>query len=588
MSKRRNLLGELTKRDAQRRARFSLLINDKIGSLFLSLTTALVISEPAFANGRYQQNIGSEPVKAERILCVNASGRSWKVGTATVLGHNTRLTAHHVVEDCKIIYIGNKSFKVAYTDPSIDLAVLGFGRDFRKLNCDAVPRGQQVMLKGYPEGAQQQVVSQGKTSRSGRGRFASVEGFAVKGMSGGPVTEKSGRLAGIFQAYKGTSRYWYVPGPSICASLQNLPGAMIPRDPFMKSAPQHSLPVEYPKIVQADENLQVAPEALRTERSQDASPILVADASGSIPALPQRQQIFVSAHSSDQLMHGTNVQDHSLIHDKFKGKNVPEIESLNSSLATVVSSNEYLPPKIVDNVNLKAADVGHGFAQMSSKPELSVLEKSALARGLTQIKSEKNVKSTTVEITVKAPLKAKVKTVQVVKKVAALDSGLSNLGEKERLPSKKKIANIEKRKGVNVNVNLDSIVKGSGVDGSGQLTQKTMEPYSSPNCVKGVKGMTNGWANDTKVSYFGKTIFRGLIQTFSVKVGAILPFLYDKNRLQGYGCPRPNNVEDKHVVSVLVSTESDRDALQQFIKDRGLRVMTAAANEAPEEELLKR
>lgn len=180
----------------------------------------------------------ADDIQAERVLCMDKRGEPWKVGTASKINETTRLTAYHVVKNCGVIYIGTKAYKVSYKDPSIDLAILGYGRDFRNLNCNSLPKNEAVTLIGYPEGSKQKIVSQGVTKRDKKSKFAAVEGFAMKGMSGGPVIQSNGQLTGLFKAYRGTSRYWYVAGPEICESVASLKGAIFQK----KTAPA---PIEF-------------------------------------------------------------------------------------------------------------------------------------------------------------------------------------------------------------------------------------------------------------------------------------------------------------------------------------------------------
>lgn len=239
-----------------------------------TLLSVALLSLPTLSYADYRNIDASgssrmEPIHAERIVCFLQGGQGWKVGTATILNDRTILTAHHVVKGCSIVYIGKKSFKVTHKDPSIDLAVLGAGRDFRQLNCRAIPKGRSVSLTGFPEGSKQKVVSQGVTARDKKSKFAAVEGFAMKGMSGGPVIQADERLAGIFKAFRGTSRYWYVPGTKICNSLKGLKGARLNDGLYVAPAPvvepllvaenMETTSVRDTKTLQSDNSLTVAP-----------------------------------------------------------------------------------------------------------------------------------------------------------------------------------------------------------------------------------------------------------------------------------------------------------------------------------------
>jgi len=218
-------------------------------SLILAIPSAGFAETTPIKNGFLSPN-AAEKISAERILCLNKRGEPWKVGTASKINKTTRLTAYHVVKDCSVIYIGNKAYKVSHIDSSIDLAILGYGRDFRDLNCEALPKNNTVTLIGFPEGSKQKIVSQGVTKRDKKSKFSAVEGFAMKGMSGGPVIQDDGRLTGLFKSYRGTSRYWYISGPDICNSVASLKGAMFDdrRDFVPVKNHMHKIPTPVPQM----------------------------------------------------------------------------------------------------------------------------------------------------------------------------------------------------------------------------------------------------------------------------------------------------------------------------------------------------
>ena len=260
--------------------------------------TSLSLPTESYADYRHigESNFSSvEPVRAERILCIRKDRQGWKVGTATILNDKTVLTAYHVVEGCSIVYIGKKTFKVTHSDPSIDLAVLGSGLDFRQLNCQKIPKGRHVSLTGYPEGSKQKVVSQGVTVRDRKSKYSAVEGFAMKGMSGGPVIQDNERLAGIFKSFRGTSRYWYVPGVKICKSLKGLKGARLDDGSYVppRSDAERFLVAENKVIVAPQQNVKAAllPAPIESP-AQGAVPASVVSGHLDSPDLEVGPQIF--------------------------------------------------------------------------------------------------------------------------------------------------------------------------------------------------------------------------------------------------------------------------------------------------------
>lgn len=188
------------------------------------------------------------------------------------------------------------SFKVTHKDPSIDLAVLGSGRDFRQLNCRSIPKGRRVSLTGYPEGSGQQVVSHGKTVRDKKSKYSAVEGFAMKGMSGGPVVQENEQLAGIFKSFRGTSRYWYVPGSKICKSLENLKGARLNNGLYVPPQPK-------------DENLLVAENTLPAPQDHiDKTPERMAPKSAPV-TMPVQKQVVQNQAVQNQTVRGLTAQN---------------------------------------------------------------------------------------------------------------------------------------------------------------------------------------------------------------------------------------------------------------------------------------
>lgn len=141
------------------------------------------------------------------VLIENAKGH----GSGTIVGPNTVLTAHHVVQDdpsLDVTFYDGPALpgRVRWHDPTLDLALVEVavpaGYPVPELTCAAPRRGQQLVALGHPTQSRWVAVS-GRIpnpQRIGRGGLVAL-GFQIGlGTSGGPVFDEQGRVIGLSMA----------------------------------------------------------------------------------------------------------------------------------------------------------------------------------------------------------------------------------------------------------------------------------------------------------------------------------------------------------------------------------------------------
>lgn len=156
-------------------------------------------------------------------------------GTAVSLGDGTLVTAAHVVAGTRLINVipelGPTTVATAHVTEAYDLAVLQPpGAPAAKgvpLAPDDPIAGTDVLVAGYPHGQLSLLIGSAVVDGSvdGRlmgqtGRLLRVRTRAVTGMSGAPLLDPAGRLAGILVATRsGTDESFAVPASTIRAAL---------------------------------------------------------------------------------------------------------------------------------------------------------------------------------------------------------------------------------------------------------------------------------------------------------------------------------------------------------------------------------
>lgn len=148
---------------------------------------------------QYTLNLDSIP----RIICGGSSG------TAQIIGTNMVATASHVVSGETICSINGTPTLVLHDDPRSDFAVLSWnttGRQRLEINCDGFVTGDQYFVTGYAGGRTFAMNILTATGRFQNTRTVGtlkttphlrvLEGRGYQGMSGGPVTDTSGRTVG--------------------------------------------------------------------------------------------------------------------------------------------------------------------------------------------------------------------------------------------------------------------------------------------------------------------------------------------------------------------------------------------------------
>jgi S1-C subfamily serine protease len=161
-------------------------------------------------------------------------------GTAVSLDDGTVLTAAHVVTGTRLINVipdlGPTTVATAEVSSTHDLAVLrqpppsspsSAARGVR-LAPDDPPAGTHVLVAGYPHGQLSLTVGSavidgwvdGPSVGQSAGRVLRVRTRAATGMSGGPLLDPAGRLAGILVATRsGTDESFAIPASTIRAAL---------------------------------------------------------------------------------------------------------------------------------------------------------------------------------------------------------------------------------------------------------------------------------------------------------------------------------------------------------------------------------
>jgi S1-C subfamily serine protease len=159
-----------------------------------------------------------------------------KNGTAVNLTDGTLVTAAHVVAGTRLINVvpdlGPTTIATAQVAPNVDLAVLHEARSATTRGLVLAPDdpapGTTVLLAGYPHGQLSLVIGEavvtgwtdGRAIGQAGGPFLTLRHSATTGMSGGPLLDPAGRLAGIVVATRtGAAETFAIPASVIRATL---------------------------------------------------------------------------------------------------------------------------------------------------------------------------------------------------------------------------------------------------------------------------------------------------------------------------------------------------------------------------------
>jgi S1-C subfamily serine protease len=197
-------------------------------SLALALVLVL-LPAPVGAPGAELGPIGADnavrlmQATTVRVLGFGGGG-ALQSGSGVTCSDGATITSRHVVEGSAAINVAPNEGPVAFgaveTSASADVAVvrtqLSTGHELRLAEHDP-GRGQRVLVAGYAAGATSLVVHRATVIDYVAGRYRDDRDNVMRvslnprpGMSGGPVLDATGRLAGAVYASEGQSGYGLV------------------------------------------------------------------------------------------------------------------------------------------------------------------------------------------------------------------------------------------------------------------------------------------------------------------------------------------------------------------------------------------
>jgi S1-C subfamily serine protease len=208
-------------------------------SLALAMVLVLVPS-PGGAPGAEVGPIGAEDaVRLARATTVRVLGfgnSALESGSGVACADGSTITSRHVVEGSAAINVAPNEGPVAFGAVEVsdiaDVAVvrtqLQTGQKLRLAERDP-GRGQPVVVAGYPRGATALVVHRATVVDYVAGRYRDDRDNVMRvslnpepGMSGGPVFDVAGRLAGVVYASEGQSGFGLViPASRLRVALVN-------------------------------------------------------------------------------------------------------------------------------------------------------------------------------------------------------------------------------------------------------------------------------------------------------------------------------------------------------------------------------
>ena len=145
------------------------------------------------------QTIGFQHNEAAivRLYCQRIDGAAW--GTAFKITATQYITAHHVVEN-GTCFVAGQQVLIHTLDKKHDYASFDGPRSDAVLapSCDGFTTGNRYIARGYAGGRPYNVISPQTAFPMRIGGFQTFTGEEIQqGMSGGPVMDAKGRVAGI-------------------------------------------------------------------------------------------------------------------------------------------------------------------------------------------------------------------------------------------------------------------------------------------------------------------------------------------------------------------------------------------------------
>lgn len=157
-------------------------------------------------------------IRAERDAAGNVTGKVMVgFGTGTVIDKNTVLTANHVIHNMDMCSFAGSSVRaVLYSDGPEDVAVLKVITDLPPMptTCKGYVAGEYYRAMGFPGGLRPMVLSLLRATAVVKDfpreadadypydskRLRVFDGLVMSGMSGGPVFDREGNIAGVITA----------------------------------------------------------------------------------------------------------------------------------------------------------------------------------------------------------------------------------------------------------------------------------------------------------------------------------------------------------------------------------------------------
>jgi len=176
-------------------------------------------------NPTTESSVRSVEAAVVEVDCAQAGQVIKSFGTMFRVTPNVVLGAYHPVADCVPEYpqgvtVAGKWATVVNTIPSKDLVYLSsMGRAVARVRTEPLRVGEPVTMVGTPQDSgflevRGRVLRTGMVLNEGKERIvrgtAEVSGVCVPGMSGGPVVDSSGRVAGVILAVTNHST-WVMP-----------------------------------------------------------------------------------------------------------------------------------------------------------------------------------------------------------------------------------------------------------------------------------------------------------------------------------------------------------------------------------------
>ena len=201
----------------------------------------LMVPAPVGAPGAEVGPIGVDDARrlitATTVRVLGFGGSALQSGSGVACVDGTTITSRHVVEGSAAINVAPSEGPVAFgpveVSGSADVAVvrtqLRLGQAVRLADHDP-GRGESLTVAGYPVGGLALEVHRAKVVDYVAGRYRDERDTVMRvtlnprpGMSGGPVLDASGRLAGLVYASEGQSGYGLViPASRLRTALSDL------------------------------------------------------------------------------------------------------------------------------------------------------------------------------------------------------------------------------------------------------------------------------------------------------------------------------------------------------------------------------